>query len=65
MAAFDKEKVYLLQVVGPGMEVITDAVVPGDRIDRVIEEHKTLYPGFKRILVFDADTKDGVCIIRP
>lgn len=65
MAAFEKEKVYLLQVLGPGMGVITDAVVPGDRIDQVIEEHKTLYPDFKRILIFEADTKDGVCVIRP
>ena len=65
MPAFDKEKIYLLQVVDTDMHVLTDAVVPGDRIDQVIEEHKALYPGFKRILIFDADTKDGVCIIRP
>ena len=65
MPTFDKEKVYLLQVVGAGMHILTDTVVPGDRIDQVIEEHKTLYPDAKRILIFDADTKDGICVIRP
>lgn len=65
MAAFEKEKVYLLQVLNADLHVVTDAVVPGDRIGQVIEEHKTLYPDFKRILIFDADTKDGVCVIRP
>ena len=65
MAAFDKEKVYLLQVYDTGSHVLTETVVPGDRVDRVIEEHKTIYPGFKKILIFDADTKDGICVIRP
>lgn len=65
MAAFEKEKVYLLQVYDTGSHVLTEAIVPGDRVDRVIEEHKTLCPDFKKIVIFDADTKDGICVIRP
>ena len=65
MPAFDKEKVYLLQVYDTGTHILTETVVPGDRVDRVIEEHKTIYPGFRRIAIYDADTKDGICVIRP
>ena len=65
MAAFDKEKVYLLQVFDKGLNVLTETVAPGDRIDQVIEEHKILYPGFRRIAIYDADTKEGVGVIRP
>ena len=57
MAEFDKEKVYRLQVYVTGTHMLTETAVLGDRIDREIEEHKTIYPGFKKILIFDADTK--------
>ena len=65
MPEFDRKKVYLLQVYGAGLNVLTDAIIPGDRIDGEIEELKSLYPDFKRIAVYEADTKEGVCMIRP
>ena len=65
MPEFDRKKVYLLQVYGAGLNVLTEAIIPGDRIAGEIEEFKSLYPDFKRIAVYEADTKEGVCMIRP
>ena len=65
MPAFDKEKVYLLQVLGKGMRILIDALIPGDKIGQVAEAYQHHFPAYKMILVFDAETKDSVCVIRP
>lgn len=62
---FDKSKVYMLYITFSGKEPVSDIIVPGSRIEEVISEHKALYPDFKKIYVFDADTKEAVEIIKP
>lgn len=55
----------MLQIMLPGKEPVKDIVVPGDKLEGTIEECKEFYPDFRKIFVFDADTKDGVAIIKP
>ena len=62
---FDKKKVYTLQSLVPGMVPITDLVVPGDHLEETINDCKSNYPYFKKIVVYDAETKEAVAIIKP
>lgn len=63
--AVDRSKVYMLQVMLHEKEPVKDIIVPGDRLEETLNEYKEIYPDFKKIYVFDADTKDGVAIIKP
>lgn len=65
MASYDKSKVYMLQIILPGESPEKDIIVPGDKLEATIEEYKKTYPNYKKIYVFDADTKDGIAIIKP
>ena len=64
MPVYDKSKVYMLQVMLPGKEQVKDIIVPGEELEKTINEYKEIYPDFKKIFVFDASTKDGVAIIK-
>ena len=66
MQNFDTKKVYTLQILIPGrMNPITDLVVPGDHLEEMINDCKSNYPSFKKIVVYDAETKEAVGIIKP
>lgn len=64
MLSVDPAKEYLMQITLNGTAETIDEVVPGDRLDRAVEDARAKYPSFRRIVVYDADTKDAVAFIR-
>ena len=65
MTNLDPNKIYMLQVMLYDTPPTDAGFVPGNSLDETIEEHKTMYPEYKRIIIYDADTKEAVSIIRP
>ncbi|MDO5445981.1 MAG: hypothetical protein Q4F31_10225 [Eubacteriales bacterium] len=65
MSSFDTTKNYTLQIIRPGLLPVTDGFVPGNMLDSVIEDYKRVYPDFKKIVVYDAYSKECVGIVKP
>ncbi|MDO5445915.1 MAG: hypothetical protein Q4F31_09895 [Eubacteriales bacterium] len=65
MLSFDTTKNYTLQILLPGLVPITDNFVPGNLLRFVIEDYKRIYPDCKKIVVYDAYSKECVGIIKP
>lgn len=64
MHHLDPYKVYLIQVHAPGINPQNQEVCIGSKVDVTIQDIRNKYPDFKRIIVYDADTKDAVSIIK-
>lgn len=64
MMTFDKNKVYMLQVFIPGTAPVSDIIVPGAEMEKTIVETKNHYLFWKRIAIYEADTKEAVGIIK-
>ncbi|MDO5445912.1 MAG: hypothetical protein Q4F31_09880 [Eubacteriales bacterium] len=64
MLSFDTTKNYTLQIILPDQLPVTDSFVPGNMLDNVIEDYKRVHPDFKKIVVYDAYSKECVGIIK-
>ena len=63
MLNYDKNKVYMLYVTLPEREPVT-SVVPGRNLEDAICEYKEYYHDFKKIVIYEADTKEAIEIIK-
>ena len=59
------EKSYIVQVLCYVKGQVEYATVPESLLDATINEVKDKFPDLKKIVVYDADTKDVINIIKP
>lgn len=64
MAEFIDEKEYLINIFMSDGLVINDIVMLGKDVESGITEIKKHKPSFKKIIVYDNETKDALRIIR-
>ena len=64
MIDYDKSKVYSLCIMHPEKGSLTNAIVPGEHLEKTIEDYKGYYPDFKKIVVYEADTMEAIAIIK-
>ena len=65
MLNLDTHKIYMLQVMLPDSPPLESIIIPGNKLNEAVREYKELYPNYKKIVIYDADTKEAVSIIRP
>ena len=64
MLNYDENKVYMLHILLPERDPVTNVIVPGKHLKNTICEYEGLYPDFKKIVVYEADTKEAIGIIK-
>ena len=64
MLNLDSRKVYMIQAIFKGSNPPFDTVATGEKVDSVINDIRNANPDFKKIVIYDADTKEAVGIIR-
>ena len=65
MLHLDPNRTFTIRVSLPGVLQDIDEIALGSRVERAVEDAKNRFPEYKRIVVFDSDTKDAVAIIKP
>ena len=61
---YDENRVYLLNIHVTTIDIVRDIIVPGAVLEDEIQRYTCLYPTYNKIVVYDAETKDAVRIIR-
>lgn len=64
MPRFEADKQYSIMITLRDTAEVMDMTVSGDEVERGIETAKAEHPAFKRIIVYDEETKDAVALIR-
>lgn len=64
MRGLEPNKVFMIQVFVPELAAPVNELAAGKYLESAVSDIKNRYPGFKRIIIYDADTKDAVRIIR-
>ena len=64
MLDLEPNKVFMIQIHAPGLETPVSELATGKNVGNAILDIKDRYPNFKRIVIYDADTKDAIRIIK-
>lgn len=64
MIEYEKGKYYLIYVLFPEASSAVTAAVIRERVADTVCENKVLYPDFRKIVVYEAETRDAVAIIK-
>lgn len=64
MRFLEPNKTFMIQIHVPGLDRPIDEIALGRDVERAVLDAQNTYPDYKRIVIYDADTKDAIKIIK-